>query len=122
LNRKYFELGELKVKVLGRGFAWLDPGTYDGLENATEFVRTIQNRQGLYIGAPTLRVGLGKENFAVRSILKSKDIEKSKVLGPLIETALQKQNPCPLIKQCHQLKGAPRPAFWSQTSGLSTLL
>ena len=49
MNRKYFELGELKVKVLGRGFAWLDTGTYDGLANATEFVRTIQNRQGLYI-------------------------------------------------------------------------
>jgi glucose-1-phosphate thymidylyltransferase len=48
LNRKYLEIGNLKVVLLGRGFAWLDTGTYEGLANATEFVRTIQNRQGLY--------------------------------------------------------------------------
>lgn len=49
LNRKYLERGELKVQLLGRGFAWLDTGTYDGLANATDFVRTIQKRTGLYI-------------------------------------------------------------------------
>jgi len=50
LNRLYLEIGELKVTVLGRGFAWLDMGTYDGLLEASNFVRTIQHRQGLYIG------------------------------------------------------------------------
>jgi len=50
LNRKYLELGELYVEVLGRGFAWLDMGTPDGLLEAANFVETIQKRQGFYIG------------------------------------------------------------------------
>lgn len=49
LNREYLKEGKLKVELLGRGFAWLDTGTYDGLANASEFVRTIQKRAGLYI-------------------------------------------------------------------------
>lgn len=50
LNRKYLEIGELKVELFGRGFAWLDMGTYDGLLEASNFVETIQKRQGFYIG------------------------------------------------------------------------
>jgi glucose-1-phosphate thymidylyltransferase len=49
LNRIYLEENELNVEVLGRGVAWLDTGTYNGLANASEFVRTIQKRTGLYI-------------------------------------------------------------------------
>jgi len=49
LNREYLKEGKLKVQLLGRGLAWLDTGTYDGLANATDFVRTIQKRTGLYI-------------------------------------------------------------------------
>lgn len=49
LNRKYLEKNKLKVELLGRGFAWLDTGTYDGLANASDFVRTVQKRTGLYI-------------------------------------------------------------------------
>lgn len=49
LNRKYLERGNLRVRQLGRGFAWLDTGTYDGLLEAANFVGTIQKRQGLYI-------------------------------------------------------------------------
>lgn len=49
LNRKYLEENKLKVELLGRGFAWLDTGTYDGLANASDFVRTVQKRAGLYI-------------------------------------------------------------------------
>ncbi|NUU97596.1 glucose-1-phosphate thymidylyltransferase RfbA [Marinitoga sp. 1138] len=49
INKKYLEEETLKVKILGRGFAWLDTGTYDGLANATDFVKTIQKRTGLYI-------------------------------------------------------------------------
>ncbi|MCG0275997.1 MAG: glucose-1-phosphate thymidylyltransferase RfbA [Thermosediminibacteraceae bacterium] len=50
LNRKYLEIGELKVELFGRGFTWLDMGTYDGLLEAANFVETIQKRQGFYIG------------------------------------------------------------------------
>lgn len=49
LNKDYLENQSLRVELLGRGFAWLDTGTYDGLSNASEFVRTIQKRTGLYI-------------------------------------------------------------------------
>jgi glucose-1-phosphate thymidylyltransferase len=49
LNREYLYDNKLKVEILGRGFAWLDTGTYDGLANASDFVRTIQKRTGLYI-------------------------------------------------------------------------
>jgi glucose-1-phosphate thymidylyltransferase len=50
LNRIYLELGELTVEKFGRGFAWLDMGTYQGLLEASNFVETIQKRQGFYIG------------------------------------------------------------------------
>lgn len=49
LNREYLSMGKLQVRLLGRGFAWLDTGTYDGLLEASNFVGTIQKRQGLYI-------------------------------------------------------------------------
>jgi glucose-1-phosphate thymidylyltransferase len=49
LNREYLNEGKLKVELLGRGFAWLDTGSYDGLANASNFVQTMQKRTGLYI-------------------------------------------------------------------------
>jgi glucose-1-phosphate thymidylyltransferase len=49
LNRKYLEENKLKVELLGRGFAWLDTGTYEGLSEAADFVKTVQKRTGLYI-------------------------------------------------------------------------
>ena len=52
LNRIYLEMGKLDVKLLGRGYAWLDTGTMDSLIEASEFVRTIQKRQGIIISAP----------------------------------------------------------------------
>lgn len=49
LNRIYLEEKSLKVETLGRGFAWLDTGSYSGLMEASNFVETIQKRQGVYI-------------------------------------------------------------------------
>ncbi|WP_028313250.1 glucose-1-phosphate thymidylyltransferase RfbA [Desulfatibacillum aliphaticivorans] len=49
LNRLYLDKGELKVKVMGRGMAWLDTGTHDTLQQASNYVRIIQERQGLKI-------------------------------------------------------------------------
>lgn len=51
LNRMYMELGELYVERMGRGFAWLDTGTHDNLLEASEFVRTLQKRQGVQIAS-----------------------------------------------------------------------
>jgi glucose-1-phosphate thymidylyltransferase len=49
VNNAYLEQGRLSVEVLGRGMAWLDTGTYDGLLEAANFIATIQKRQGMYV-------------------------------------------------------------------------
>ncbi|MBI5624207.1 MAG: glucose-1-phosphate thymidylyltransferase RfbA [Elusimicrobia bacterium] len=49
LNNEYLGRGELQVKLMGRGFAWLDTGTYDSLLEAADFVRIVEKRQGLQI-------------------------------------------------------------------------
>ena len=51
LNRIYMEAGELYVEPMSRGYAWLDTGTHDSLLEASEFVRTLQKRQGVFIAS-----------------------------------------------------------------------
>ena len=52
LNRIYLEQGQLKVRLFSRGVAWLDAGTHESLLQASEFIQTIQERQGLMISCP----------------------------------------------------------------------
>ena len=52
LNRRYLQQGDLHVEELGRGFAWLDTGTHGSLLQASTFVETVEQRQGLNVGAP----------------------------------------------------------------------
>jgi glucose-1-phosphate thymidylyltransferase len=52
LNRLYLERGNLAVEILGRGFAWLDTGTHDSLLQASQFVETIEQRQGMKVCCP----------------------------------------------------------------------
>lgn len=49
INEEYLRRGKLKVELLGRGMAWLDTGTHEGLLEAANFIETVQKRQGLYI-------------------------------------------------------------------------
>jgi glucose-1-phosphate thymidylyltransferase len=52
VNKKYLEMGELTVELLGRGAAWLDTGTHDNLLAASQFIQTIEKRQGLKVACP----------------------------------------------------------------------
>ena len=52
VNRTYLERGELSVELMGRGFAWLDTGTPDSLVDASNFVRTLESRQGMKVCCP----------------------------------------------------------------------
>ncbi len=75
LNRMYLEEGTLNVVTLGQGYAWLDTGTMDALAEATEFVKVIENRQGIKISAV--------EEIAYRNgwISKEKLLESAKKYG-----------------------------------------
>lgn len=52
INQTYLDQGKLQVEVLPRGTAWLDTGTFDDLNAASNFIKTVENRQGLKVGAP----------------------------------------------------------------------
>lgn len=75
LNNLYLEARSLKVQILGRGFAWMDTGTMDSLMEASTFVQTVQNRQGVVISAP--------EEIAYRKgwINKNELLESAKLYG-----------------------------------------
>ncbi|AZS82280.1 glucose-1-phosphate thymidylyltransferase RfbA [Achromobacter sp. MY14] len=52
LNRLYLEQDQLNVEIMGRGYAWLDTGTHDSLLDASQFIATLENRQGLKVACP----------------------------------------------------------------------
>jgi len=52
VNRRYLEMGQLDVEIMGRGMAWLDTGTHDSLLDASQFIATLEKRQGLKVACP----------------------------------------------------------------------
>jgi glucose-1-phosphate thymidylyltransferase len=52
VNQAYLERGQLRVQVMGRGFAWLDTGTHESLLEASHFIQTLEKRQGLKVACP----------------------------------------------------------------------
>jgi glucose-1-phosphate thymidylyltransferase len=52
VNKRYLEMGQLDVEIMGRGYAWLDTGTHDSLLEASAFIATLQRRQGLMVACP----------------------------------------------------------------------
>ena len=91
INRHYLREGRLRVEVLPRGTAWLDTGTHDSLLDAGNYVRTIEDRQGLKIGAPeevAWRMGyIDDDELAARA----NDLLKSGYGGYLLEILRREQ-------------------------------
>jgi glucose-1-phosphate thymidylyltransferase len=52
VNKRYLQMGQLNVEMMGRGYAWLDTGTHDSLLEAASFIATLQKRQGLQVACP----------------------------------------------------------------------
>jgi glucose-1-phosphate thymidylyltransferase len=52
VNQTYLERGRLRVQTMGRGYAWLDTGTHESLLEATQFIHTLEQRQGLKVACP----------------------------------------------------------------------
>jgi len=75
INRMYLELGDLDVRLMGRGFAWLDTGTVDALLDAANFVRTVEQFQGIIISAPE------EIAYNMRWISKRKLLESAQMYG-----------------------------------------
>lgn len=92
LNRVYLENEELDVKLLGRGFSWLDTGTMESLIDAADFVRTIQKQQGIRISAPeeiAYRMGMINKEKLAESAQKYGKSDYGKYLEKVAEGELE---------------------------------
>lgn len=79
VNRIYLEQGNLSVAMMGRGYAWLDTGTHESLIEASNFIQTIETRQGLKVACP--------EEIAYRQKFISAD-QVRELAAPLAKTPM----------------------------------
>lgn len=92
LNRVYLDNEELDVRLLGRGFSWLDTGTMESLIDAADFVRTIQKQQGIRISAPeeiAYRMGMINKEKLAESAQKYGKSDYGKYLEKVAEGELE---------------------------------
>ncbi|MGG6433241.1 glucose-1-phosphate thymidylyltransferase RfbA [Anoxybacillus sp. D401a] len=93
VNKKYLELGELHVEILGRGFSWLDSGTHESLLEASQFIETIEKRQSLKI-ACLEEIAYLKGYIDREQLLKlAEPLKKNQYGQYLIDIANQKKRP-----------------------------
>ncbi len=88
INQRYLDENELNIQTLGRGIAWLDTGTFDALQEAGEFIRTIEKRQGLKVGCPeeiAWRNGWINDIELRKLVKKEKNKEYGKYLKNILE-------------------------------------
>lgn len=92
LNQMYLADNSLDVKLLGRGFSWLDTGTMESLIDAADFVKTIQKQQGIRISAPeeiAYRMGMIDKEKLIESAEKYGKSDYGKYLKKIAEGELE---------------------------------
>ncbi|WP_062465410.1 glucose-1-phosphate thymidylyltransferase RfbA [Demequina soli] len=95
VNRHYLEQGRLQVGVLPRGTAWLDTGTFDHLLEASEFVHTVQHRQGLSIGSPE-EVAWRQGFLSDAELLERADLYPKSGYGDYLRRAVERHKESPV--------------------------
>lgn len=92
VNREYLKLNELHVEKLGRGIAWLDTGTHESLQQASNFIQALQERQGLMISCPeeiAYNLGYVSADDVLRTALSMKNNEYGKYLLNMVENDIE---------------------------------
>ena len=84
----YLMEGSLDVQKLGRGYAWLDTGTHESLLEASNFVKTLQNRQGLLIGSPD-EIAFGNDWITMLDLKKITSKMRKNLYGKSLEKLMK---------------------------------
>jgi len=93
LNRAYMDEGKLHVEVFGRGFAWLDTGTHESLLEASNFISTVQNRQGMMVSCPE-EIAWRKGFIGMEDLRKLAEPLKKNGYGQYLLNLLEGGSPC----------------------------
>ncbi|MFM7522560.1 MAG: sugar phosphate nucleotidyltransferase, partial [Betaproteobacteria bacterium] len=90
VNRVYLDQGQLQVEVMGRGMAWLDTGTHESLLDASQFIATLEKRQGLKVACPE-EVAFRKRYISAEQLEKLAEPMKKNEYGQYLLRLLQEK-------------------------------